>query len=133
MSEGLLAWPLEGSRVRVVAPGGDAEAHILRTSDGNDVGAVALRRDGDGVFIEALCIDEAFRGYGLGSETARLVIDAVIGAGFGHVRAWAPPNLGLAVYFWFRMGLRPVHGPGPGGGLELRRDVFVATREPEKT
>jgi hypothetical protein len=34
---------------------------------------------------------------------------------------WAPPDLGLAVYFWSRMGLRPLNGPGPDGGIWFER------------
>jgi GNAT superfamily N-acetyltransferase len=123
----LLPWPLEGARVVLEAARSDSEVAIVRRVDGEPTGSVSLERDGTGVFIVRLCIQDGFRGYGLGSEAARLVLDATAAAGFTHVRAWAPPDLGLAVYFWFRMGLRPVHGAGPNGGIALRRDLSPAT------
>ena len=45
---------------------------------------------------------------------------------YAEIKAWAPPDLGLAVYFWVRMGLSPLHGEGPDGGIwfERRTDVL---------
>jgi hypothetical protein len=83
---------------------------LVRPGDGPAIGRVALRGDGAALVIEALCIDDALRGYGAGSEAARL-LEAYARAGpWETLRAWAPPGLGLAVYFWSRMGLRPVFG-----------------------
>jgi GNAT superfamily N-acetyltransferase len=79
--------------------------------------------EGDRLFIAELCIQPACRGYGLGTETARLVREAAEAGPWRVLRAWAPPDLGLAVYFWCRMGLRPLHGEGPDGGIWFERTV----------
>ncbi len=117
-----LAWPLEGSRVVVRPPHGGGESTIVRTNGGAAVGRVGVSIESDRVLlIEGIEIEAELRGYGLGSEAARLVLDAAVEAGFREVRAWAPPDRGLAVYFWFRMGLRPVFGAEPRGGLAFVR------------
>jgi hypothetical protein len=78
--------------------------------------------EGDGtLFIRELCIDLPHRGFGLGSETARLVGAAAARGDWRMLRAWAPPDLGLATYFWSRMGLRPRFGAGPDGGIWFER------------
>ncbi|HKS92930.1 MAG TPA: GNAT family N-acetyltransferase [Tepidiformaceae bacterium] len=94
----------------------------MRTVDDTVAGRVRLRSDSDGaLFIEQLEVEPDLRGYGLGSEAARLVLDGAAAVGYQDVQAWAPPDRGLAVYFWFRMGLRPLFGAGPGGGLRFVR------------
>jgi len=112
-----VALPLEGERARV-----EADGTIVRRSDGERVGEVRLRVQAPGLLvIDALRVDEAHRGYGLGSDAAALVREAAARAGFTLLRAWAPPDRGLAVYFWVRMGLRPLFGEGPEGGLWFER------------
>ncbi|MCC6382496.1 MAG: hypothetical protein IT304_08295 [Dehalococcoidia bacterium] len=71
--------------------------------------------------VEELCVDGPARGYGLGSEAARLLREAAVAAGWPFLRAPAPADRGLALYFWFRMGLHPLFGPGPAGGLWMER------------
>lgn len=125
----VLLFPLEGPHVVVAAvPGEPGSAVISRLHDGAAVGSVVLARDGGTLTIERLCIEPVYRGYGAGSEAARLILDAAAAQGYSLARAWAPPDLGLAVYFWFRMGLRPLHGPGPDGGLALERDLSTRGR-----
>ena len=75
----------------------------------------------DGLMIRSLCIDEPHRSYGAGSEAVLLFNRACDAAGVPLVRTWAPPDGGLAVYFWIRMGYRPLHGEGPEGGLWFER------------
>ena len=117
-----LAWPLEGERVVIQAGAGPDDVVIVRRADGAVAGAATLGSESGGsLVIERLCIDTGMRGYGLGSEAARLVLDAATAAGYHEVQAWAPPDRGLAVYFWCRMGLRPVFGAGRSGGLEFVR------------
>lgn len=116
-----LELPLEGSRARIVP--GDGPATIIRLSDGAAAGCLDLEADGAALFVRALVIDPAYRSYGLGSEVARLVREAAERGAWQTLRAWAPPDAGLAVYFWSRMGLRPLHGDGPGGGISFERTV----------
>ena len=50
---------------------------------------------------------------------ALLLTAACDNAGVPLLRAWAPPHLGLSVYFWIRMGFSPLHGEGPEGGRRI--------------
>ena len=80
------------------------------------IGEVAVDLSGETPFISRLCIDEGARGYGAGSGAANALLRS-LARRFAVVRTWAPPDRGLAVYFWVRMGFRPVAGEGPDGGL----------------
>jgi len=107
-------FPLAGERVTVVR---GAQGIVIEDRDGTPIGTVELEHAGEGeVFIKSVCIEESKRGYGAGTEATRLLLEAAAEAGT-VVRAWAPPDLGLAVYFWIRMGLRPLHSAGPNGGI----------------
>ena len=120
MKEAGLTFPMRGQRVSVVSTGKGIE---VLDREGSRIGAVELvRMDGDTLFIKTLCIDESRRGYGAGTETAQLLLKAAAGNA-SMVRAWAPPDLGLAVYFWIRMGLQPLHGEGPDGGIWFERSL----------
>lgn len=110
----------EGQRARLVAGEGGTLA-VVRIRDCAEVGRIQLEDDGDVLTIRALCIEEADRGYGLGSEAARLLREAAEAGPWRRLRAWAPPDRGLAVYFWCRMGLRPCFGEGPDGGAWFER------------
>lgn len=121
VSRGTLPVPLVGRRHRVETGKGPGEYVIRRLADGEAIGCIRLAaREGGGTHIDVLAVDEGQRGYGAGSEAAHLVLDALRDMGVTEVTAWAPPELGLAVYFWYRMGLSAVPGEGPGGGLLFR-------------
>ncbi len=115
----MLTLPMRGERIRLEERNG--EVAVVGQVEGDTVGQVVLEEQGEALFVRSLCIDEARRGYGLGSETARLLRRAAAEAGWGMLRAWAPPDRGLAVYFWCRMGFRPLHGEGPDGGIWFER------------
>lgn len=106
--------------MRLEAAGGGRYA-ILRSRDGLSLGTVELEGSGTTLTVTSLCIDPSHRGFGAGSEAAALVREGAAEAGWEVMRAWAPPTAGLAVYFWLRMGLRPLHGEGPQGGLWFER------------
>jgi GNAT superfamily N-acetyltransferase len=121
-----LPWPLKGEGVVVAEGAAPGEFTIWATDEA--IGSGALSVDGDTLRIERLCINPKGRGYGAGSEAARLLLDAAAGAGMRRVRAHAPPDLGLAVYFWIRMGLRPLHGDGPEGGIWFEAEPGEVSR-----
>ena len=121
-----LPFPLQGVRVRIDAPDDDGASRIVRLTDGVAVGTLVLESEGSQLTVRGLKIDAVHRSYGCGSETGWLTVQAAESAGFEILRAWAPPDLGLAVYFWFRMGFRPVHGEGPEGGIWMERRVAQA-------
>ena len=95
--------------------------HIVRPSDGAPVGEINIDEDAQGPWITRLEVAPEYRRYGAGSEAAWLLAEALRARGVGRIRAWAPPDVGLAVYFWSRMGFRPLHGPGPNGGIWFER------------
>ena len=96
---------------------GDAICYEIRRRGTRDaVGEAAINLAGEVPVIERFCIDEEARGYGAGSEAATALLRS-LRQRYGAVRAWAPHDRGLAVYFWVRMGFRPVAGEGPHGGL----------------
>ena len=109
-----------GERVRF-APSRKG-AQIIRAADGVEAGEVRYGSGAPGeLIIEALVIAPAYRGYGLGSEAARLVVDDARESGVHTVRALAPGQIGLSVYFWTRMGFRPRHGEAPKEGIWFER------------
>jgi hypothetical protein len=119
-----LGLPAQGLRFRLEAVDETgAELRVARLEDGEPVGRATIEVDGPALSITSVCIDETLRGYGAASEAARLLIGAATSGGFAVVRAFAPAGRGLAVYFWFRMGLHPLHGEGPEGGIWLERRV----------
>jgi hypothetical protein len=115
-----LDFPLEGERVRIEA-GDDGRCAIIRRADELPVGTLELESNSEELVVRRLCIDEPHRSYGCGSEAGWLLLQAAEHAGFELVSAHAPPDRGLAVYFWIRMGLRPLHGEGPDGGIWFER------------
>ena len=114
-----LRLPVSGDRFRLEAGAESGHIDIVRIKDGVTVGQarVEVEADGDTAYIATLVVDEPYRRYGAGSESAGLLVDALISGGAGRVTALAPPDIGLAAYFWYRMGLHALHGPGPNGGI----------------
>ena len=115
--------PVRGDRFRLDRGQDAGTVNVVRVSDEFAVGRFEIKAEGGSLTIQSLCIDETRRGYGAGSEAARLLLQAAEAAGFAMVRAWAHPDLGLSAYFWGRMGLRPLHGPGPEGGIWYERSL----------
>jgi hypothetical protein len=112
-----------GERFELV-PAGPATLAVRRLVGGQDVGTLEVEADDTpGLTIHRLCIDEAHRSYGAGSEAGWLLVRAAEGAGYKRLRAWAHPSLGLSVYFWIRMGFSPRHGDGPEGGIWFERNL----------
>ena len=112
---------LEGPRVRLESIR-ESEYAIVRAHDGEGLGRAVLAAEGDVLSIRELCIDPAHRGFGAGSGAAALIREAWAADGrWRTLRAFAPAGAGLAVYYWMRMGLRPLPGEGPAGGLLFER------------
>ena len=114
-----LEFPLSGFRFRLERKAGGAS--VIRRTDQLLVGTFSLEVESETLTVRSLCIEPAYRSYGAGSEAAQLLVTAAGAAGFARIRAWAHPQLGLSAYFWGRMGLRPLHGEGPEGGIWYER------------
>jgi len=132
MSPGGLALPVLGERFRLEEASW-GELAVVRIADSLPVGKIELETAREGVVVRSLCIDEAYRSYGAGSEAALLLNHACGAANVPVVHSWAPPDRGLAVYFWIRMGYRPIHGEGRSGGIwfERRADPRATPGEPQ--
>lgn len=115
--------PMAGWRVVLEAAGEPGMIAVRRLADSLLVGHARLEIDGGTLHVAELAVATEHRGYGCGSEAAQLILDGAAAAGFRRVTAWAPPDAGLAVYFWYRMGLSAVPGPGPGGGILFERKL----------
>lgn len=122
-----IALPTAGDRFRLQPGGEPGHVEIARIETGEVIGCARLEEHEGTVHIAALVVETPHRRYGAGSESAALLIDGLVAGGAKRVTAWAPPNVGLAAYFWFRMGLHALHGPGPGGGIlyELHQSQTV--------
>lgn len=119
MNADALALPVEGQRFRLERS--ENGLSVVRLADQALVGRIDLEEIPGGMLVRALCIEDAHRSYGAGSEAARLFNRACDEAHVPLVRSWAPPDRGLSVYFWIRMGYRPLHGEGPEGGIWFER------------
>ncbi len=122
----VLAEPLQarGDRVHLVLAG-PARLTVTRAGSEEALGRIELREGltpGE-LLVWELCIEPAARGYGAGSQAALLLEHAARAAGWSGMRARAHPSFGLSVYFWMRMGFRPLHGEGPDGGIWFVRDL----------
>ncbi len=124
-----------------------AEALWARTAQDRAVRLRAIERDGApaGVVVYTLHrpsrgsatidlvatpADQARRGAGM--TAARLVEGEMRAAGISRVYAQAPAAHGIAVYFWIRLGYRPLLRPAwpcerPGVGW-MMRDITSRTR-----
>ncbi len=108
----------EGTRVSLKSEG--RQAGIIDNETGTVIGRVVVAAGpGDLIEIESLSIDEPHRGRGAGSEAFRLLLSSLGGGQWRTLRASAPAGMGLAAYFWMRMGFRPLFG-----AREERRLVF---------
>ncbi len=97
-----------------------ARYEVRRRGERAVIGEVVVRLAAEGPFIERLCIEEEARGYGAGSGAATALLRS-LARRHAVVHTWAPPDRGLAVYFWMRMGFRPLPGEGPDGGLRFEQ------------
>ncbi|MDE3094593.1 MAG: GNAT family N-acetyltransferase [Chloroflexota bacterium] len=124
-AEALWAWAAQDRAVRLRA--------IDR--DGAPVGVVAytLHRPGRGVAtIDLVATPTGQARRGAGMTAARLVEGEMRAAGISRVYAPAPAVHGIAVYFWIRLGYRPLLRPAwpcerPGAGW-MMRDITARTR-----
>ncbi len=122
-------FPLTGARTRLeygeqsLALPTRVNLRVVRLADGAVAGSVTLEVQAGALIIQALCIESGFRSYGLGSECGALLRGLAERGSWTLLRAWAAPGLGLSAYFWTRMGLHPIHGEGPEGGIWFERTV----------
>ncbi len=103
-----------GLFARVAA--GDAAYWILRAGGGREaVGAVAARLEADGALRWTwVGVAAPVRGWGLGGAAVTALERTAHRLGATSARARTPEANGIALYFWLRLGYRPLAaGPWP--------------------
>jgi len=113
--------------LRRVAAGEVTVYQVRQRGKREAIGEVVLELTAKEGIIQQLSINEANRGYGAGSATAAALFRS-LARHYSTVRAWAPPDQGLAVYFWMRMGFHPIPGDGPKGGLWFKQALHNQNR-----
>jgi hypothetical protein len=116
-------WMLED----LVAVVREHEGVLISDADGTPIGMAVVRggwpapRDAT---IAFLTVDPARRFRGLGGEAGIELERQMRGtSGFERVYAPVPEGRGLAVYFWLRLGFRPLsRAQAPGAPLGLTSD-----------
>jgi predicted N-acetyltransferase YhbS len=100
--------------------------------DGNLVGVMEYRvgvPDEGWLGFAFVTVEPGLRGLGLDSEAVRLVEDDALRRGVAS-RFWTrvPYSDGLGLYFWLRLGYRPVRPDEGGWPMERGDDTIVMTR-----
>jgi GNAT superfamily N-acetyltransferase len=72
------------------------------------VGALAARQEGEWLVWSWLAVDETLRAYGYGGAAVPIVERAAQRAGLVGARVLVPASNGVALYFWLRLGYRPL-------------------------
>ena len=104
--------PAEAAQVAAWCPGynGDAQELLAVLAGEELVGAVGYRLGEPAAgwcSIGLAVVAPDRRGFGLGSEAVRALEGLAVAAGARCFRALVPESLGLAFYFWLRLGYRP--------------------------
>jgi GNAT superfamily N-acetyltransferase len=96
---------------------------LITDGDGEAIGLAVVLLDAPAVgcaTLPFLAIDPARRFRGLGGEAGIALEAQLRSRGYQRVYAPVPDGRGLAVYFWLRLGFRPLtllESPGPLIGL----------------
>lgn len=124
-------WTLDGLVARVEV----GEGVLISDADGAVVGLMVVRRElpsSKSACVPFITVDPTRRYRGLGGLAA-LAIEKHLRDRFGVQTVYAPvpDGRGLAVYFWLRLGYRPLtqaESPGPLVGLtdEALRGIWMA-------
>jgi GNAT superfamily N-acetyltransferase len=119
--DGALApeWTLVDLEAAVAAGNGV----LISDSEGAAIGLAVVLKDlpaAGSATVPFLAVDPDRRFRGLGGEAALALDGHLRSQGFEKVYAPVPDGRGLAVYFWLRLGFRPLtmpDSPGPLVGL----------------
>lgn len=103
---------------------------IVRGESGAVVGVVGYRVDMPAGWLKVgpVALAEGSRGWGLGSEAVRL-LEETVGATQGRSWTGVPRGMGLAFYFWLRLGYRPARPDEAPWQAAQSRDIMAMLRE----
>ncbi len=118
---------LSGQRVELRLD--EHAATILRLPEREQIGEIRYRVDEGRLVFEQMEVTPALRGLGLGSEAVRLLEDWSGRRGTLRCEALVPKSLGLALYFWLRLGYRPAHAADPEWRTGRNGDIISMVRE----
>ncbi|MDO8615758.1 MAG: GNAT family N-acetyltransferase [Dehalococcoidia bacterium] len=103
---------------------------ITRAGTAEPIGAIGFTIEAGTLTVRRMEVAPALRGRGYGSEAVRLLeSEAVRGHGVTRFEAPAPQSLGLALYFWLRLGYRPASADGPEWRPLTGGDIISMVRE----
>ncbi|MXY80322.1 MAG: GNAT family N-acetyltransferase [Chloroflexi bacterium] len=89
---------------------GDAVYWLRPVGTATPVGACAARVEEDALVWTWLAVEAEWRGYGYGGAAVPIVERAARRLGATSGRALVPASNGIALYFWLRLGYRPLAG-----------------------
>ena len=95
-------------RTRVGLTLDDESRAAIRDLAGEEIGFIDFARDREQLAVRWIELDEGRRRWGLGMDAVRLMeAEASRRWGVREARAEVPISVGLALYFWLRLGYRP--------------------------
>lgn len=101
-------------------------ALLLALLDGQAAGCIALRKASEDISeMKRLYVREAYQGYGLGRQLARMIIDEARSRGYSYIRLDTVPSMQVAQHLYLSLGfydIEPyVYNPIAGARfMELR-------------
>lgn len=101
-------------------------ALLLAFLDGQAAGCIALRKASEDISeMKRLYVREAYQGYGLGRQLARMIIDEARSRGYSYIRLDTVPSMQVAQHLYLSLGfydIEPyVYNPIAGARfMELR-------------
>jgi ribosomal protein S18 acetylase RimI-like enzyme len=104
---------------------GDTAGFVITDLRGENVGFIDCSAMDGWLDVRWIELAAEHRRRGLGAEAVRLLeAEAVRRWGVKRVRAHVPRDVGLALYFWLRLGYRPeVPAVGDGDTMAMVREL----------
>ena len=80
-------------------------ALLLAFLDGQAAGCIALRKASEDISeMKRLYVREAYQGYGLGRQLARMIIDEARSRGYSYIRLDTVPSMQVAQHLYLSLG-----------------------------
>jgi hypothetical protein len=96
-------------RVGLRLPEGAGGRVLITDADGEEIGHIDAAVNGERLEVRWIEVDVSRRRWGLGMDAVRAIeTEAVRRWGVRSARAEVPLGTGLALYFWLRLGYRPL-------------------------
>ena len=97
---------------------------IVRPNDDQPIGLLEYETANGWVTVPFIALAKAYRGWGYGSEAVRLLEEWTVREGIAdRFRAEVDVRNGLGLYFWLRLGYRPLGAAEEGRVLAMVREA----------